>query len=335
MNTVGKTLAFSLWLLMGVLVTEKTALTQPEKPLVTKDYARDARLLADKKVNHQLREITALTALGRLELAKKLVDDELLKYPGFYLLVYQRGNILRELADFDEIAYKNSLRDLTAVVQVHPEYHPAWNALAGLSRRRGLLKEALSYAQSAAHCPGADHISYRELMLAYSLLGNEKKAEEACAIFERKTMEQAAKGSEKKERIFALQGRLILYQNLKDLPKAILAYRELVKISPKSQNVHWESDSLITLNRRQEALKVLGEALVANPEDDQIYIERGRLLAKMGKNSQALADYERAIALEPTSVAFRERAAIYTKLGKPDLAKKDIEKASGDKFNGF
>lgn len=331
-----KIAAHTLPLFLTLLICWPPVLqAQPVPPIVSTDGARDARLLADKKVSHRVREIAALVGLGHLEMAMKLCEDELLKYPGYYLLVYQRGNISREMADFDELAYKNSLRDLTAVVQVHPEYHPAWNALAGLMRRRGLYKESFAYAQKAVLCKSADHISYRELMLGYSLNGQEKKAEEACTIFERKTMEQAAKGSEKKERTFALQSKLVMYQNLKDLPKAILTYRELLKVDPKSANVHWESDSLIALNRREEALQVLSRALLANAQDDQIFIERARLLAKMGKNSQALSDYARAIELEPTSVAYRERAAIYTKMGKSDLAKKDIEKANGDKFNGF
>jgi regulator of sirC expression with transglutaminase-like and TPR domain len=41
----------------------------------------------------------------------------------------------------------------------------------------------------------------------------------------------------------------------------------------------------------------------------------------------ALADYSKAISLEPLSQYYRERAAVYEKLGQSELAKKDLAAA--------
>jgi tetratricopeptide (TPR) repeat protein len=58
--------------------------------------------------------------------------------------------------------------------------------------------------------------------------------------------------------------------------------------------------TLIQLERHREALEAFDEALGRNPEAAGIYANRGILHDRMGRHEAALADYERALELDPS-----------------------------------
>ena len=47
----------------------------------------------------------------------------------------------------------------------------------------------------------------------------------------------------------------------------------------------------------------LTSEIAANPDDDNLYYQRGRLYWRLGRKSQAISDYERAVALNSASPA--------------------------------
>ena len=47
----------------------------------------------------------------------------------------------------------------------------------------------------------------------------------------------------------------------------------------------------------------LTSEIAANPADDNLYYQRGRLYWRLGHKSQAISDYERAVALNAASPA--------------------------------
>jgi len=51
------------------------------------------------------------------------------------------------------------------------------------------------------------------------------------------------------------------------------------------------------------------------------------MLITMGKNKEALKDWDKVLQLEPNSKYFEERAALFDKLGDPAKAKADRQKA--------
>lgn len=69
--------------------------------------------------------------------------------------------------------------------------------------------------------------------------------------------------------------------------------------------------------------------LKLDDDSDEAYLFRGDCKAKLGKWEQALQDYNKCIksTIDPTKTPYLARAKAYEKLGKPDLAKLDYEKA--------
>lgn len=65
------------------------------------------------------------------------------------------------------------------------------------------------------------------------------------------------------------------------------------------------------------------------PQDDDGYLLRGDFLAKAGKTAEAIADYSRAIDMDPhnSAEARKKRASAYAKLGKQADAEKDLAEA--------
>jgi tetratricopeptide (TPR) repeat protein len=61
-----------------------------------------------------------------------------------------------------------------------------------------------------------------------------------------------------------------------------------------------------------------------NPLDDDAYYLRAQLMYKTKDYKKAIADYSKAIELEPLSRYYKERAAAYDASGQHDLAKRDL-----------
>ncbi len=77
------------------------------------------------------------------------------------------------------------------------------------------------------------------------------------------------------------------------------------------------------MNKHEEAIKSISFLIKKNKQDDSSYLTRARLYENLGKHKEALADYSTAIELQPSTTALKERASVYAKIGRKDLAEKD------------
>lgn len=77
-------------------------------------------------------------------------------------------------------------------------------------------------------------------------------------------------------------------------------YREALREAP--DHVHaWRglARTLLQQERYEDALNAFTEAIARAPDFGVTYANRGILYDRMGRHGEALADYERALALEP------------------------------------
>src|SRR6202035_2748136 len=82
------------------------------------------------------------------------------------------------------------------------------------------------------------------------------------------------------------------------------------------------SDANVPLDATSKSnLTSLGEVIDKHPDDPQAYNMRGSVYGEAGRNDQALADFNKAIGLDPNyAQAYANRALIYRKTNKLDLA---------------
>lgn len=62
-------------------------------------------------------------------------------------------------------------------------------------------------------------------------------------------------------------------------------------------------EELINENRLEEAILLLNNEIKTNQNDDNLFFSRGKLHWRLGNKSQAITDYEHAVAINPKSPA--------------------------------
>lgn len=82
-----------------------------------------------------------------------------------------------------------------------------------------------------------------------------------------------------------------------------------------------KSARLISENRLSDALDVLTEAIASEPSNPDLWYNRGKINWRLGRHSEAMTDYEHAVALDPDSKARHalEIARDVTDYFNPDL----------------
>ena len=82
--------------------------------------------------------------------------------------------------------------------------------------------------------------------------------------------------------------------------------------------------------RSQEALADFGRAIELNPFFFQVYANRALVLMNLGRLDEALADFNRALQVNPGyASAYAGRGSVLQDMGRPDLALVDYNQALG------
>ena len=113
------------------------------------------------------------------------------------------------------------------------------------------------------------------------------------------------------------------------LEEAVEAFRELLRVSEIDAN-GWENlaSALLLLDRVDEALEVTKRAVEEVPWSRELQVLRGEALEKAGRYRDALASYEKAIALRPEVAENHFRhGAVALELGDDAGAERDFREA--------
>jgi len=126
----------------------------------------------------------------------------------------------------------------------------------------------------------------------------------------------------------ALKARAVLRMEKNDIDGAIEDLKVLLKQDPTNEAVAQVAvEQLVELGRTADALSLLNEALQASPSEG-LYRLRGIIYRAEGKEEEALADFSKALAMQPKDpISLLQRAEI--SLGRGDIksAKRDLGEA--------
>jgi len=126
----------------------------------------------------------------------------------------------------------------------------------------------------------------------------------------------------------AIQARALMRLEAKDVNGAVEDLQALLKQDPSNQAVAQAAvEQLIRIDRIDDAVKLLTEALAANPNEG-LYRLRGIIYRTQGKEDEALEDFGKAIAMQPKDpISLLQRAEI--SLARDDVkgAKRDLKEA--------
>ena len=87
-------------------------------------------------------------------------------------------------------------------------------------------------------------------------------------------------------------------------------------VSEASAQVFQRALSLIKVERVFDALPLLSQLIEAEPEWAEVYVHRARLRKRMGDKERAIADYAKAIKLDPKAETYLARALVWLELNQ-------------------
>jgi tetratricopeptide (TPR) repeat protein len=102
-----------------------------------------------------------------------------------------------------------------------------------------------------------------------------------------------------------------------DFAGSLEAYRRALELNPSDYRASWEAARVALLSDPQEALRLANRALELKPEIAGALTVRGRARLALGKPAEAVEDFKKASALEPSNSAnYFQLARAYGQLGK-------------------
>jgi len=126
----------------------------------------------------------------------------------------------------------------------------------------------------------------------------------------------------------ALKARAVLRMEKNDINGAIEDLKVLLKQDPTNEAVAQVAvEQLVGLGRTADALTLLNEALQVSPSEG-LYRLRGIIYRAEGKEEEALADFSKALAMQPKDpISLLQRAEISLGRGDVKSAKRDLGEA--------
>jgi tetratricopeptide (TPR) repeat protein len=206
---------------------------------------------------------------------------------------------------------------LDKALKLDPKYGKAWALLAEIASQDGDLKQAIIYADKAIACPKPTVLAYQ---VKASALGNQKNYKEALI-----NVDQAIKMAGYKPELHRNRGAIL--ENLNRYNDAVVSYRQAIALNPTDWTYFQLVRCLQKLNKFDEAIATLNKMAEHNPRDSEIFRTRATLKVKKADVSGAIADYDKAIELEPTAKTYKDRAALHFKMGNTQLQKRDLAEA--------
>ncbi len=264
-------------------------------------------------------EALNLCHLGHYGAAKRILRGIQSRHPNDVYVLTELGNAY--MNDYNDVegGVEKAEKCLRHAIEIDPEYGKAYSVLAECRDSLGDFAEGIKLTTKALAvkkpCPDA----YLERAGAYSRM---KRDKEALA-----DIEEYIKRCIKVERKYLIQRATIL-ENLKQYDRALVEYRKLLKEKYEDQVVYREVACLQAQHKTDEAIRTLDTLVNHNKQDDTGYLSRARLYESIGKHKEAIVDYSRALDLQPSTNALKERATVYEKMGRKDLAEKDRKEAN-------
>lgn len=247
---------------------------------------RQASEMAPDRVEMLLNLGTALQECGRFEEALTVCDQALQRAPGHPSALNNRGNTLRLVGRLEE-----ALLDFDRAIAAAPSYALARfnraTVLDALDQHEAALAEcerALGYVPQ--HAP-SHHLRGTILLALY-------RNEEALAAFEKAL-------AIRPDMIEAWHGRIGALIKLTRWEEALSAGETAIARDPDSAVAHNNHGvALLKLRHYDEARRAFARAIERDPQNAKGYFNRSGLNYQENRLEEALADAQKAHALEPS-----------------------------------
>jgi tetratricopeptide (TPR) repeat protein/S1-C subfamily serine protease len=126
----------------------------------------------------------------------------------------------------------------------------------------------------------------------------------------------------------SLEQKASIFKDSKQYNKSIDIYNEIIKKQPEAYAYYNRGIVKFTLGNKQEAIADYDRAIAINPKYARAYINRGLAKSDLGNKQAAITDWDRAIAINPKDAeAYINRGAAKSDLGNEQGAIADYDRA--------
>ena len=252
--------------------------------------------------------------LGKFNLAKKALAIGMDQHPKNIELMLLKTEIL-----LFEGAYKDAEELLVEIEILSPENEEIYVQRASIYSKKkkhslaiALLYKALSVTENTSEI---NNLIGNE----YLFIGNFKKAKE-CYI---KCL------NENREDYQSLYNLLYCYEKLKQNNEAIIFLRKFIDSDPYNEIAWHQLGKLYAKsNDFNKAMSAFDFSIISNEVYSSAYIEKGKLLEKVGRNVDAIKNYEISAKINSPNAFISHRIGLcHLKLGNSTLAMKFFEES--------
>jgi len=220
---------------------------------------------------------------------------------------------------YEEVGkYQSAIETYEKVLKTNPNSLQALNSLGNLYFKTGQYSLAVeTYKKALKISPNSVQLRYN-LAVAY-----EKMKDFDNAINEYKL---AAELSKDKSQYYTLIG--MIYENKNEVDKAIEAYKKAIEFEPDYAIAMYNLGMLSArTGNYKEALDWFLKVEKNLPAHIDNLNNIGIIYDILGDTEESIAYFNKAISINPNEPkAYYNRAQVYLKLGKKDLAKQDLAK---------
>lgn len=260
------------------------------------------------------------SALGNYKLAIDDLNKAVEYSPG------RTGPLLNRAFVHDQNGqFKESVDDCTRAIALNSQSAKAWYQLACARYHQKMLKEAKDAVDKALALSPKYPAALCERAWIVKEMGDK---ESAYADFAKAIQID-------KNNSIAYYSRGFMLREDKQYEKSISDLSKAIELDPlNAVNFCARGCTKVRCRKYKEAVEDCTQSIKLDPERSHPFLSRGQAYLALEKYDWAVKDLSKAIERYDYVEGYRDRAAAYFKLNKPELARRDLEKVKQLKLAG-
>ena len=312
-----------LFLLAAGAVSSSAVLALDDFALAPVNEARYKKLIFNHKNSYTPDDVLFLCIIGEdfrenKHIAEAKVIFEKLRKANCITPDVLCGSALTYMDDLDDTADADKAQNfLKQAIALDKNCSKAYCRLAEIALLQDRLEEALTYVNQAVKCPVKYNSAYLVRARVLNMLKRYDQAYKAAL--------DAEKYYGKNTSVFSTKAGIL--EQMGRYAEAAEAFRQSDRCHSSDWARHQIINCLIKAGKLEEALKETARLMAIVPNDPDAFRLRSSIYKQLKNYPAALKDLDKVIALEPSSIAYKERADLYARMGKLEKSKADLAAA--------
>ena len=312
-----------LFSLFAVAVSSTAVVALDDFALEPVNEARYKKLIFNHKNSYNPDEVVFLCIIGEefrdnKHIAEAKVIFEKLRKANCSTPDVLCGSAYTYMDDLDDTSDAEKAQNfLKQAIAIDKNCSKAYCRLAEIALLQDRLEEGLTYVNQALNCPVKYGYGYLVKARVLSMLKRYDQAYKAAL--------DAEKYYEKCTSVYSTKAGILEQMGRYD--EAAEAFRQSDRCHASDWVRHQIINCLIKAGKPEAALKESARLLAIVPNDPDALRLRSSIYKQLKNYPAALKDLDKAIAGEPSSIAYKERADLHARMGNMEKSKADIAAA--------